>query len=156
MELIFLASVVHRCFCTAALKGFLKSSMTCGGRRRTCACYTVLDIAVIELRRIMQNCSCIKRLDHLFNVGDDPPDFSVLDCEEGVRSNVTISTLSSPCSSKFWDLESSEYASVLSLCRNIPIVASGYSPPGYGGGIIVRQWCWWLLRMQSLICLCGI
>lgn len=156
MELIFLAFVVYQCFCTAVLKGFLKSSMTYRARKRTCAHCAALDIAVAELRRIMENYSGIKWLDHLFNAANDPPNFFVLNCEEGLQNSVTCSTLSSPHSSKFWDLESSDYASALSLRQNFLVVASGYSLSGYGGGVIVRWWYWWLLRMQTLICPCRI
>ena len=156
MELFWIASVVHPCLCTAALTGFLRSSMSYGATQRTCAHCAALDIAIADLRRITKNCACIKRLDHLFNAADDPPDFSVLDCEEGLQSSGTGSTLSSPRSSYVCDFESSEYGSALSQPLNFHIVASRYSLLCYGGGVIVRRWYWWFWRMQTLICPYGI
>ena len=145
MELSFLAYVLHACFDTATLIGFPRSTMSCGGKCRTYTHYAALDIAVIELRRIKENCSCIKRLDHLFNAGDNLPEFSILNCDEGLCSSITSSLLTSQsaCSdrrssrSEFWDVESIENVLPLSPPPKPSAVAFAYSALSYIGGVIL-------------------
>jgi hypothetical protein len=145
MELSFLAYVLHACFDTATLIGFPRYTMSCGGKCRTCTHCAALDIALVELRRIKENCSCIKRLDHLFNAGNNPPEFSVLNCDEGLCSSVTGSLLSSQfaCSdirssrSEFWDIESIENVSPMSPPPKPSAVASAYSALSYIGDVIL-------------------
>jgi hypothetical protein len=124
-------------------------SMLSGKGWRTCAHCAALEIATTTLKKIKNSCSCklpFRHVDYLFHAENDPSDFSALDCEEGIWSNIGSDTL--PSSSGFWDVESAQFVaspssfprSALTLAIERLICATR--------SVFFRRWCWYwpLLR----------
>lgn len=95
MDPTIVASVGLQCFFKVALTRSVDFAMSYEGGWRSCAHCVALQIVVAELIRIQTKCSCIKRGERLFNASDNPSDFSILDCEEGLRSIASASVISS-------------------------------------------------------------
>jgi hypothetical protein len=104
MDPTIVAAVGLRRFLEVTLTGSVEFAMSYGGGWRSCAHCAALQIAVAELTRMQTKCSCIKRGECLFNALDDPSNFSILDCEEGLRCTRSASVISSESTS--WDLQS--------------------------------------------------
>jgi hypothetical protein len=108
----------------------------------SCARCIALENAAAELRKIQNTCSChlpLKKLGHLFHVEDDLDDFSILDCEEGIRSSSKSSTVAS--SIGYWDAESQCFQVTSPHTRRSTLALAVDKIPSFIGSFFFRRWC---------------
>ena len=133
---------------------FLASkSMILAEKWMSCVRCAALEIVAAKLRNIQNTCSChfpLNKLGHLFYPEDDPEDFSVLDCEEGIESSSKSSIVAS--SLRYWNAESQCFQVTSPSTRRSTLALVVEKIPNFIGCFFFRRWCCCLPLMRRHCC----